>query len=124
MKSKISYEEELEIIDSGTFIHFDQKKPVTITINEDDGTNLSIRLEFVHEKFESGEVFKFSEHNVYTLNLKVTHTGQLANFGYVNPVNVGSFNGHELFFNIRVDINGAADSPLIHYTWFKGQKKA
>ena len=25
--------------------------------------------------------------------------------------------------NIRVDINSDVDAPLIHYTWFKGQKK-
>ena len=123
MKSKISYDEELEIIDTGTFIHFEQKKPVKITINEDDGTNLSIRLEFILDKSASGEFFKLSKHNIYTLNLKVTHKGQLANFGYVSPVSIGTFNGHELFFNIRVDINSDVDAPLIHYTWFKGQKK-
>lgn len=123
MKSKISYEEELEIIDSGTFIHFSQKKPVTITINEDDGTSLSIRIEFVYDKLAGDEAFKFSQHDLYTLILKVTHKGMLANYGYNSHVKVGYFNGHELFFNIRVDINSIEDdSPLIHYTWLKGQK--
>ena len=122
MKSKISYEEELELIDSGTFIHFNQQKPVTITINEDDGTNLSVRLEFVYDKLAGEKAFDISQFNIYTINLKVIHKGYLANYGYINPVKVGSYNGHDLFFNIRIDINSIEDSPLINYSWFKGQK--
>jgi hypothetical protein len=122
MKSRIFYENNLELIDYGTFIHFNQKEPVTLTVSEDDGTNLSVRLEFVYDKDAGEKAFDFSQYNNYTLNLKVTHKGHLTNYGYVNPVKVGTFNGHELYFNIRVDINSIEDSPLIHYSWFKGQK--
>lgn len=123
MKSKIFYEEELELIDSGSFIHFKQEFPVTISICEDDGVNINIRLEFVYDITAEAESFKFSQYNSDTLKITIKHKGQLANYGYINPVNVGSFNGHELFFNIRIDINAIGDNPLISYSWFKGKKQ-
>ena len=123
MKSKIIYDEELELIDSGSFIHYKQEIPVTISISEDDGVNINIRLEFVYDKTAEEESFKFSQYNNSTLQITVKHKGQLANYGYINPVNVGSFNGYELLFNIRIDINNIGDNPLISYSWFKGKKQ-
>lgn len=122
MKSKITYEDEFELIDSGTFINFGQSKPVTITINEEDGTSLSIKLKFNYDKSAKEASFDFSQQDAYTLILSVKHNGIIANYGYINPVVVGTFNGHELFFNIRIDINSIEDSPLINYSWFKGKK--
>ena len=121
MKSQISYEEELELIDSGSFINFGQK-PVTITIYEDDGTRLSVKAEFIFDKTVGDESFKVSQIDNFTLLLSVRHKGHLANYGYINPIKIGSFNGHELFFNIRMDINGNEDSVSICYSWFKGKK--
>jgi len=123
MKSKIFYDDDLEIIDTGTFIHFGQEKPVTISINEDDGTNLNIRFEFVYDKTINEASLKFAKHNNDTLKITVRHKGVMANYGYINPVSVGSFNGHELFFNVRIDFNSFDDSPLLNYTWFKGKKE-
>lgn len=122
MKSTISYDDELQLIDSGTFLHYGFK-PVTISIKEDDGTSLNIRLEFVFDKSVGDTSFKFSQLDKFTLLLKVTHNGRLVNYGYKSPVKVGSFNGHELFFNIRVNINSVEDSPVISYSWFKGKKE-
>ncbi|MFM7894720.1 MAG: DUF6864 domain-containing function [Flavobacterium sp.] len=121
MKSQISYEEELELIDSGSFINFGQKT-VTITIYEDDGTRLSVKTEFVFDKTAGDEAFKFSQFDNFTLLLTVRHKGHLANYGYINPIKIGSFNGHELFFNIRIDINSNEDSASMSYSWFKGKK--
>ncbi|HLO72920.1 MAG TPA: hypothetical protein VK164_03205 [Flavobacterium sp.] len=122
MKSKINYENEVELIDSGTFINYGQDKPVTITIKEEDGTSLGIKVKFNYDKSAKEASFNFSQQDTYTLILTVTHNGLIANYGYINPVLVGTFNGHELYFNIRIDINGIEDSPLIHYSWFKGKK--
>ena len=122
MKSKISYDDGFELIDSGTFINFGQNKPVTISINEEDGTSLSIKLEFIYDKSAKEASFNFSQQDIYTLILKVNHNGIIANYGYINPVVVGTYNGHELFFNVRIDINSIEDSPLINYSWFKGTK--
>ncbi len=122
MKSKISYENEVELIDSGTFINFGQDKPVSITINEADGTSLSIKVKFTYDKTVKEASFNFSQQDIYTLILSVIHNGIIANYGYVKPVVVGTFNGYELYFNIKIDINSPEDSPLIHYSWFKGKK--
>ncbi|WP_445454236.1 DUF6864 domain-containing function [Flavobacterium sp. 25HG05S-40] len=125
MTTKILYEGELELIDNGTFLHYSLEKPVTLSITESDGVKINIRLEFVYSKVirQSERVFTFTEYNSDTLKITIKHDGLLANFGYVEPVKIGSFDGHELFFNLRVDINSKEDSPVIHYTWFKGKKE-
>jgi hypothetical protein len=122
MKSKIFYDDETEIIESYTFIHYDMDKAVTFSIKEDDGTKINIRLEFIYDKNIKGENFNFTEYNSDTLKITVTHNGQLMNYGYVKPLKIGSFNNHNLYFNIRVDLNTLQDSPLINYTFYKGKK--
>lgn len=122
MKSKIIYDDEIVLIDSGTFINFSPNKPVTITINETDGTSLSIKLKFNYDKSVKEASFDFSQQDKFTLILSIKHNGIIANYGYLKPVTVGTFDGHELFFNIRIDINNTDDSPLINYSWYKGKK--
>ena len=119
MKTKILYDNELEVLDSGTFIHYDLEKPVTLSISEPDGTNINIRIEFLHDTDAKDELFKISKYNDDTLKIEIKHKGKLLNHGFINPVNVGGFNGHELFFNIRLDLNSVKDSPLVTYTWFQ-----
>lgn len=122
MNSKITYDNEIELLQSNSFIHYNQNEPVTISITEDDNTNINIRLEFNYDKDIEKESFKFSEHDVDTLKITINHKGQLLNYGYINPIKIGVFNNYELFFNLRIDINSTEDSPLVNYTWYKGKK--
>jgi len=86
MKTIITYDDGLELIDSGTFINFKQEKSVSLSIYEEDGTRLSIKIEFIYDKSVKESSFDFSQQDIYTLLLKVTHNGIIANYGYIKQL--------------------------------------
>ncbi|MGV3460685.1 MAG: DUF6864 domain-containing function [Flavobacterium sp.] len=110
-----------KILDSGTVIHYDDSQPITFQIVEDDGTEINIRFEFIGEKGISDEV-KLNQYDKDTILIEIRHGMFLTNYGFVKPFKVGTFNGLELLFNFRIDINGSGDSVLMHYTWYTGEE--
>lgn len=121
--TKIKFDDPWVLLDSGTFIHYDNEKPLTLTIIESDGTPISVRFTFQKDSENKQPLIKFGSFDKDTILVTITHNGHLSNFGFLKPVKFGSFNGKELFFNFRLDLNNADDSILINFSWFTGKEE-
>jgi hypothetical protein len=117
MKSKFELEK-YEILDAGTVMQFSQDTPITITITEDDDTNISIRFEFVNKIDVEIDNLHLSSFDANTLKVTCTYKFGLSNFGASIPLKIGTFNGRELYFNFRLSLNDSTDPAIIYYTWY------
>ena len=116
--TEIKLDEPWDILDSGSVIHYDNNKPITFTIIEKDGTPINIRFEFLYKKALEKNTMEFVEFDEDTLLIKINHSGNLSNYGILKPIDIGSFNGRDLLFNYRVDLNNNEDSVLLNITWY------
>ena len=121
MKSLITFEDNSYLIDAGSFIHSAPNQFAKIEITESDGTKLSVVLKFIYNINAKDATFEFSQQDIYTLILTIKHNGIILNHGYPSPVSLGTFDKHELLFNLRVNINSPEDCPKVSYSWYKGK---
>lgn len=116
-KSRIILEDNWEVLDSGSFIHSNLFVPFKIQVVENDGTEINARFIFVNDPNLKDSSLKVEMFDKNTFQIKLLHNGLFVNFGFKNPIPVGTYNNRDLMFNFRVDLNGNEDSPLINYTW-------
>lgn len=130
--TKIEFDEDYDVIDSGSIIHYNITKPIILKIEEEDGTPIKVRFEFKTSNVDSKGVYNgnpiftqnyinLSEFDYETLLVKVNYIGKANNFGPTEFLDLGTFNGRTLYFNFRIDINEVSDCPMINYTWFVGK---
>ncbi len=122
--SKFELQAPFEIIDTGTFIQYMPNEAVIVIVTENDGTPIKAKFNFVYES-NLGEPkieVKQDDKDKDAFLLTIKHSGAVSNFGFLKPIQVGSFNGKILFFNFRADLNGIEDSALIHYSWYTGKE--
>ena len=120
--TRFQLEDEWQILDTGTLIHYDTAKPLTLSITEIDGTNINVRFELKKDNKVPTPTVKLDAFNDDTLQIFISFGSSISNFGYAKPISIGSYNGLELHFNFRIDLNDESDSALIHYTWYTGEE--
>lgn len=120
--TKINFNAPWVLLDSGSFIHYDTEQPVTLTVVENDGTPINARLILKKDTEIDDPTIKFDEFDKDTLLVTIIHNGHLSNYGLMEPLKVGSFNGNELYFNFRFDLNNNSDTVKVHFTWYTGKE--
>lgn len=125
MNPDIVLDDTYGVLTSGSVIQYNRDTPITVFVTEDDGTKIGVRFEFVKEQNAGNkEAASFeatihpSMHDENTIKLAINMHKVLSNFGMLNAMKVGNFNGKELLFNFRMSINGDGDPAIVHFTWF------
>ncbi|NDW19863.1 hypothetical protein D0T53_13240 [Dysgonomonas sp. 216] len=112
-----------EILDTGVVIHYDEEKPFTLFVVEEDGTPIKVRLEFEKDDEVKEPIAKIGIFDLNTVLIKIKYLGFLSNFGLLKPMRLGTYNKKDILFNFRVDSNEKEDVKLIHYTWYLKEKE-
>jgi hypothetical protein len=123
--TKIELEAPWELLESGTLIHYDNAQPLTLKLIESDGTPIKVRFLFKRNeepKFMEPTI-KFDSYDKETIQIEITHSGSMSNFGLLKPIKLGSYNLKELYFNFRLDQNNIEDTTLIHFSWYLGKEE-
>lgn len=121
--TKIKDTSGIEILDSNYVLSFSKTDPIILEINEKDGTPIKVRFEFIQDDCLSENKIKLNMYDKDTLQVLIKYKSPLGNFGLVEPINIGSFNGRKLFFNFRLTMNNLKDNPIINYTWYLGKEE-
>ncbi len=119
---EIVTEDEFDVLESISLIHYSREKPLIIRLTDDDGSNIYIRYEFIHIPDLKGGHIELSNYNNDTLKILIKFNDSLVNFGYKAPIKIGSFRNRKLLINFRVSINAIDDSPVIINTCYLGEE--
>ena len=120
--TKYELEEPWEVLDTGVIIHNDINKPLTLFVIEDNETPIKVRFVFKRESVTESVEIKLGNFDKDTIEVQIIYKGTVSNFGWLQPFHIGSFNGRDIHFNFRLDLNSNEDAALLHFTWYLGRK--
>lgn len=120
--TKFELPNSMEFLDTGTLIYSDLSSHFKLYVTEADGTIIKVMFQFVQNKDLVNPSSNASMFDKDTILFNISFNEVLINFGYLQPIRIGTFNSKELFFNFRIDISCKEDSALIHYTWLLGKE--
>lgn len=106
---------DFEVITSGT-VHSKGVDPIEFVFSED----MTIRLIVAQVKDQDSSIDLETKGNV--LNITFTNPQIQLHFGPQNPVLVGSYEGRQLFVQLRVNTYGAMVSYSVDYSFYMGAK--
>jgi len=125
MITKFKLESALEILDSGTVIQSKVGDNITLYVTEYENVNIAVRFEFIKDannpniKSPESAMASLIDYSSDTVKIEVRYkSSALLNFGYIDPVKIGTYYEKNLFFNFRVSINSDIDVAIINYTWY------
>lgn len=121
---QIVTDDEFDVLETISIIHYSKEKPLIIKLTDDDGTNANFRYEFMHIPDLKGSHVELITYNKNTLRVLIKFDTTLANFGYKSPIRIGTFRNRQLLFNFRVTINGIDDNPVLIITYYLGEEVA